>query len=291
MSEKPIVSIVTPCYNAEKYIRMTIASVLNQTAFLNNRATLDYTIVDGGSTDETLRIINDMINTSPLKDCVKVISEPDKGMYDALVKGMKLARGEIFSYLNADDYYNITAVDVVLTIMENYPIKWLTGYDTHYNGEGHITLVHCPHRFRRKFIIQGIYGTKLQYIQQESTFWRRELNNLIDFETLRSLKYAGDYYLWLEFSKKNSLFIVETYLGGFRHRTGQLSQSKGYHAERQTFCPLRATIFDKFVILKDKIYWRMSKLSRIFNCVKNEDKEYIHFIYDVKKNKWMPLTM
>ena len=290
-NKKITVSIVTPCYNAEKYISMTIESVLNQTAFKNGRADLDYIIVDGGSTDGTLKIIDNIINRHILKKSIKIISEPDNGMYDALVKGIKLACGDIFAYINADDYYNISAMDVVITIMEKYPVKWLTGWAIGYNEHGHITEMSSQHLFRGKFIAKGVYGTKLPHLQQESTFWHKELNEYIDFEKLKKLKYAGDYYIWTEFSKKECLYIVETYLGGFRSREGQLSKQMGkYNKEKRELINGRINIFDKIVIKKDKILWHINKIHKVFNCIKNECGEYVHFTYDHIRGEWVRLS-
>lgn len=155
---KPVVSIVTPCYNAEKYIRMTVESVLNQTAFMNGTATLDYIIVDGGSADGTLDAIKNTVSAHRLKDCIRIISEPDRGMYDALVKGMKQARGDIFSYINADDYYHVTAVEIVVHIMKKYAVQWLTGWAANYNEQGHIISMRSQYIFRKNFILKGVYG-------------------------------------------------------------------------------------------------------------------------------------
>jgi glycosyltransferase involved in cell wall biosynthesis len=265
---------------------------MNQTAFKNDKAILDYIIVDGGSTDGTLEIINKTISSHKLKNCVTVISEPDKGMYEALVKGMKKAHGEIFSYINSDDYYNITAVEIVISIMDKYSVKWLTGWAAGYNEYGHITAMNSQYLFRNDFILKGVYGTKLPHLQQESTFWRKELNENLDFEKLRNLKYAGDYYLWIEFSKICSLYIVETYLGGFRSRVGQLSkQMEKYNAEKQELLNGHINIFNKIIIIKDKIFSRINKMTPVFNCVKNEMGEYVHFVYNYNTEEWVPLSM
>jgi glycosyltransferase involved in cell wall biosynthesis len=283
------VSIVTPCYNAEKYIHTTVVSVINQTAFKTGKATLDYLIVDGGSQDKTLKTVMNSIEGHPLKHCVRIISEPDKGMYDALAKGMSHAKGDVFAYINADDYYNITALDIVLSIMEKYPVKWLTGWAVGYNEFGHITELTSPYLFRKNFIAKGVYGTRLPHLQQESTFWRRELHSYINFDTLRNLKYAGDYYIWTEFAKREDLYIVETYLGGFRNREGQLSkQMEKYNAEKFGLLQGKISLFDKMIITKDKVFWRINKFRR-FNCVKNESGRYVHFIYDNRIQEWIPL--
>lgn len=89
------VSLITVCYNAERYIEKAIQSVLNQ-----SYEDIEYIIVDGQSSDGTLEIIN------RYKDQIThVISEPDKGIYDAMNKGVSKAIGDIIGILNADDFY------------------------------------------------------------------------------------------------------------------------------------------------------------------------------------------
>jgi glycosyltransferase involved in cell wall biosynthesis len=91
-------SIITVSYNSEKTIERTIKSVLNQT-FKN----YEYIIVDGNSKDKT----NDIINQykSEFQGRLTHISEPDKGIYDAMNKGIALAKGKVVGLLNSDDYY------------------------------------------------------------------------------------------------------------------------------------------------------------------------------------------
>lgn len=95
-------SIITVCFNAEYLIEETINSVLKQTY-----TTIEYIIVDGGSEDSTLEIINRVVTE---KNCegnmiVRVISEPDNGLYDAMNKGVQLATGDYIQFLNAGDIF------------------------------------------------------------------------------------------------------------------------------------------------------------------------------------------
>ena len=85
------VSIITVCYNAEKYIKDTIESVLEQ-----DYHNIEYIIIDGASTDQTLKIIQ---NYNDSIDCL--ISEKDKGIYDAMNKGIAKATGDVVGILNA----------------------------------------------------------------------------------------------------------------------------------------------------------------------------------------------
>lgn len=106
-NEKPLVSIITVCYNSEKYIRDTIESVLNQT--YDN---IEYIIVDGESTDNTLDIIQDY--EPKFNGSMYWISEPDNGIYDAMNKGIDMANGEIIGIINSDDWYEKNAVEFVV---------------------------------------------------------------------------------------------------------------------------------------------------------------------------------
>ena len=100
----PKISIVTPSFNSEKTIEKTILSVINQQKIYP----LQYIVVDGGSTDNTCKIVQkyaDYINI--------FISEPDSGAYDAMNKGINLATGEIIGVINSDDWYLKNAIKIV----------------------------------------------------------------------------------------------------------------------------------------------------------------------------------
>lgn len=94
------VSIITVCLNSEMTIRDTIESVLGQTY-----PDIEYIIVDGNSKDNTMAIIHEYRDR-----IVKVLTEPDKGLYDAMNKGIAMATGDVVAILNADDFYRDTEV-------------------------------------------------------------------------------------------------------------------------------------------------------------------------------------
>ena len=90
------VSIITVCYNSEADIENTIQSVV---PFVSD--VVEYVVIDGGSTDKTLQILN------KYKDKISIlVSEPDKGIYDAMNKGMCLATGKYLIFLNAGDAFH-----------------------------------------------------------------------------------------------------------------------------------------------------------------------------------------
>ncbi len=222
--EKPLVSIITPVYNGEKYLEDTIQSIINQT--YDN---IEYIIIDGGSTDKTLNIIK------KYEDKIAYwMSEQDRGMYDGINKGFKMATGEIFAWLNADDKYYHSAVEIVVGIFNKYSknIEWVTGIPTIYNKDGLIVRVGYPACYFRRFIRMGLYrGDILGCIQQESTFWRKSLWEKAGGIN-SDLQFAGDHDLWVRFSKHNHLYVIPTILGGFRkHQTQKSNDMEKYYKE------------------------------------------------------------
>ena len=101
MNNSPLISIITVSYNAVKTIEDTITSVLNQTY-----SNIEYIIIDGASTDGTLEVIKKYQD-----DISIIVSEPDKGIYDAMNKGIERANGELIGIINADDWYEANAVE------------------------------------------------------------------------------------------------------------------------------------------------------------------------------------
>ena len=116
------VSIITATFNSSAHIADCVKSVNNQTYH-----DIEHIIVDGASKDNTLDIVNGIPNRVE-----KIISEPDKGIYDAMNKGIQAATGDVIGILNSDDFF--TSDDVIQTVVEsfnNYAIDALYG-DVHF---------------------------------------------------------------------------------------------------------------------------------------------------------------
>ena len=89
------ISVITTTYNSGRTVRDTIESVLSQ-----DYPDIEYIIIDGASTDDTLRIVNEYADRISW-----IVSEPDKGIYDAMNKGIRMATGDVVGILNSDDFF------------------------------------------------------------------------------------------------------------------------------------------------------------------------------------------
>ncbi len=217
------ISIITVSYNAATTIEKTIRGVIEQ-----DYEDIEYIVIDGGSTDGTVEIVERY-----KKHLAYFVTEPDNGMYDALVKGFRRATGDVIAYINADDFYQPHAFSTVIDIFKKNPqIKWLTGINAQYNIWDQIVDVIIPYKYKRDFILKGLYGGGLlPFRQQESTFWRCELMKHVDFGYLKRLHLAGDFYLWKCFAQSASLEVVSCIFAGFRIHKGQLSTNIGEYRQ------------------------------------------------------------
>ena len=242
-------TVVTPCKNSGRLLRATIESVLRQTAIVSGRARLEYTVVDGASLDDT-------VSVARATGDIRVISEPDRGMYDALAKGLQAGSGDVYCYLNAGDLFAATAFDVVLDVLADTRIQWLTGMNVNYNEKGQVTYARLPFRYRRSSIQNGLHGGRLPAVQQESTFWTASLQKAVDLEALRGYRLAGDHYLWSTFARTADLYIVSSHLGGFCHHGEHLSVDYDRYLDEMTWHTRRPSPRERLVGEYDRLMWR-----------------------------------
>ena len=107
------ISVITPVYNGERFIESCLRSVVEQ-----NCPDVEHIIMDGGSKDRTIEIVKEYADRHPH---IRWVSEKDKGQSDAMNKGLRLARGSLLGFLNADDFYEPGALAAVREIFETLP--------------------------------------------------------------------------------------------------------------------------------------------------------------------------
>lgn len=204
----PRISIVTPNYNSGKYLEETILSVLDQ-CYPN----LEYIIIDGGSTDNSVEIIKKYADSLTYWE-----SEKDKGMYHAIQKGFEKSTGEIMAWINSDDIYHRNSLFSIAEIFSSFPeVNWIVGASTNIDDKGRTIFVNQS----RKFSKFDFYNHDFKWLQQESVFWRRTLWEKAGSRLNTDLKYAGDFELWLRFFQHDLLYVTHALTGGFRFRTSE----------------------------------------------------------------------
>jgi len=201
MSDRPLISIVTPSFNQAQFIYQTIESVLSQ-----NYSPLEYWVMDGGSTDGTLEILH------RYRDRLRWISEPDGGQAAAINKGWRFTRGEIIAYLNADDTYLPSAIKHVVEYLNAHPQVDAVYGDCDYVDEQGKFLRPYP---TRPYHYDELVRATLDYIPQPSMFIRRRAAKKIGYldETLAC---AMDFDCWLRLGKHYTIAYLPEQLSTLR---------------------------------------------------------------------------
>ncbi len=208
------ISIITVAYNSETTIRDTIESVISQTY-----PNIEYIIVDGKSTDKTLDIVNEYREKISL-----VISEPDKGIYDAMNKGITYATGDVIGILNSDDFYETTdALEYMANQIILHPEVDIFFGDLVFCKQNNTTIV------TRIYQAKSFKPWKLRFgwmPPHPSTFIRKKAYNLVGSYSLK-YKISADYEMFVRmlFSHKLSYKWCNKIL--VRMRQGGISTS-GY---------------------------------------------------------------
>ncbi len=229
MPYTPIISIVTPSYNQGEFIAETIESVLGQAGDFS----MEYIIVDGGSTDDSVTVIrryDELLKqgTWPVS-CRGItfrwLSEKDRGQSHALMKGFRMAKGEIFAWLNSDDIYLPGSLQSATDFFRNHPETGLLYGDADYCDAG-------GNRIGR-YRTEAFDFEKLawfNFICQPSTFFRREPFNEVGGLN-ESLRFALDYDLWIRITRRFPCRHLPQVLSRYRlHDTSKTVSDATLHA-------------------------------------------------------------
>jgi len=203
------ISIITVCYNSQDTIGFTLNSILNQ-----DYKNIEHIIIDGGSTDNTLNIINQYNFKNKI-----FISEKDKGIYDAMNKGIALSTGEFVTTLNADDIYhnNSTISDVVKLIKESPNEKIFIGNIIFFKNNifNNIVRIYDAKFFKKWMLNIGVMPP------HPSTFIKKEIYKIYNYNI--NFKIAADFEFFLKLFKIDNYNFKYLDLTIVRMRTGGIS--------------------------------------------------------------------
>lgn len=202
----PRITIITPSYNQGRFIEQTIESILSQ-----GYPDLEYIVLDGGSTDETIGILR------KYEHRLHWISEKDRGQPHAINKGLAMATGEVIAFLNSDDLYEPGALLAVGEFFARNPqAAWVTGKCRNIDQDGReirrwITLYKNLWLRLKRYEVLLV----LNYISQPATFWRRQVMDEVGY-MVETLYYTMDYEYWLRVGQRFRLWFINRYLACFR---------------------------------------------------------------------------
>jgi len=200
---EPLVTIITPSYNQGQFIEATILSVLNQT-YKN----IEYIIVDGGSTDDTMDVVRQYQDKID-----KVIHEKDKGQSDAINKGFKLAGGKLVGWINSDDILYPECVEEIVKLyqLNNDGAVYYGSILDRIDADGNLI------KQKHALISDKVYLLNQNYdVIQQGSFYPTELVKLVNYVD-ESIHYCMDLDLWLRLLEHGPIYAYKMKpIAGFR---------------------------------------------------------------------------
>ncbi|MGK0256455.1 MAG: glycosyltransferase involved in cell wall biosynthesis [Arcobacteraceae bacterium] len=247
---KYLITVVTVCLNSEKTIRRTIESLVKQT-----NDDFQYVVIDGGSKDSTLQIVNEY--SSQFRHPVKVISESDRGLYDAMNKGIRNSDGKYIALLNSDDWYELNAIDEVSKKITKNSVESKAS-DIYY---GYIRIMKndVEYMIRRNnfdFINDG-HGL----IQHPTLFISKDCYERFSYYDI-NYKVCADHDFLLKAINGGSTYkAIDSVITNFS--TGGISDQIDAFQERMKVLT-KHKIISKANLMKKYTVWYLSKLVKVF---------------------------
>lgn len=248
------ISLITVSYNSVQTIRSTISSVLSQ-----DYPDVEYIVIDGGSLDGTVTIIEEYRG-----QISRVVSEPDKGMYDAMNKGIQLATGDVIGILNSDDVYEGEGVlsNIAQTFIKNPGVDLVFGDVVLTKADSLLTIVRYYRCIRFK-----LWKLRIGWMMppHPATFVRREVYRNYGLYSL-DYQIAADFEMfirWLLIHKLKYLslnrILVRMRMGGAS--TSGLKNSLLLNREIVRACKVNG-FYTNLVLVLGKFPWKLLELVR-----------------------------
>ncbi len=244
-SNNPLVTVVTPSFNQGGFIRETIESVLSQ-----DYSSIEYLVIDGASTDDTVSVLKSYA------DRLFWVSEPDQGQADAVNKGFRKAKGEIFGWLNSDDTYLPGAIRKVVEFFQSNPdISMVYGEAYTVDAQGKIIEPYLTEEFDYQRLAETCF------ICQPTVFIRRHVFEEIGPLDI-NLHYCLDYEYWMKVGKRFRIGHMPEFLATLRLHSAAKTVAKRKEAHQELFStvqrhyslvPLRTIYVYSYVNLLEKL--------------------------------------
>ena len=222
----PLITVVTPSYQQAPFIERTLRSVLEQ-----DYPRVQYLVVDGGSDDGTLSILERYKKKYP--DTFHYISEADSGQADAVNKGLERAEGEIIGWLNSDDTYEPGCFTNVVSAFEQQPVEWMYARANYIDEHDEII---SPYPTQSEFDWNTLAHDC--YLCQPTVFFKRSLierGHRLD----PNLQMCMDYDFWIRLGREHRPAFVDRYLANSRLHTGAKTVARQADAYSEIFATVK----------------------------------------------------
>ena len=214
-----LVSIVTPSYNQAPYLEQTIQSVLEQ-----DYPRIEYIVIDGGSTDHSVEIIQKYADR-----LAYWVSEKDSGQAEAINKGFARANGEILAWLNSDDYYLLNTVSVAVRCLEQNPDVVMV-YGDMFAVDGNGQTINIL-RYKQSSLEDLLC---FQIIGQPSVFFRRSaFEKAGQLET--NFQFMLDHHLWIRLAQQGRILHIPQIWSAARYHPQAKNRAQAPEFGREGF--------------------------------------------------------
>lgn len=205
--DNPLVTVVIPSFNQGRFIRETIESVLSQ-----DYRPLEVIVMDGGSTDETSSVLEAYRGRAE----IRIWSETDEGVVDAVNKGLAQARGKVLAIQNSDDVYLPGAISAAVEVLRRNPDVALVF--------GEVELIDENSRVTGKDALAAFdlaeYLGRLTYIPQPAAFFRAETTRTVG-GWRAEVSYVADADCWIRIALRFRVLKMDRLMARYRYHPGQ----------------------------------------------------------------------
>jgi glycosyltransferase involved in cell wall biosynthesis len=259
-----LLSVITPVFNNVSYISKAIENYLSQ-----NCIDSELIIVDGGSSDGTIELIEDYAfrNSS-----IRWISEKDKGQSDAMNKGIKLSYGEYISFLNVDDYYSVGCLNEVCSIFKkNTDINYLVGDCNVWDQKGQLIYVNKPSKIKKWHVFSGFHFS----VNPTAYFYRKSLHEIVGYYPYEN-HYNMDLEMILRFRSITKFDYYPRIWGNFR----MIPNAKTFEDQSSKLLEKRKQDLVRLFYIKQPIY--LKGMIIIYRMKKRYLPRFIYFFRKVR---------
>ena len=217
----PKISIVTPSYNQGQFLEETILSIINQ-----GYPNLEYIIIDGGSTDNSVDIIKKYEN-----HLTYWVSEKDRGQSNAINKGFKKSNGEIVGWINSDDLLMPGALDLIAEKSKKKPqANVFMGWTIRIDAKSKVLFTNIIPKQHCWLARRGVF-----YFGQQSWFWKRNMFDYLGFIDENTHACMDIDFLIRQLISKAKITPIKAHLGAFRQHemTKTSSNNDIWHNDRK----------------------------------------------------------